>query len=184
MTPFVAEQKPTFEESLKDFKNDLHTLRTGRATTALVENILVDAYGSKMEIKALGNMTLTDARSIVIDPWDKSLMKEVEKALTEARLGTNPTVDGAVIRLSFPAPTEESRKQVVKMLKEKLQEAKIALRKVRETIRETVMANEKSGKFSEDERFRMQTELDEMTKEFTARLETMAVEKEKEIMTI
>lgn len=184
MNPFISEQKPQYDEAVAHFKNEMKGLRTGRANPAVVENISVLAYGAPMEIKSLASISVPDAKTIVVDPWDKSLMKDVEKAITDARIGVNPVIDGTIIRLSFPAMTEETRKQVVKLLKEKLEESRVTVRKIRETIREAIMKNEKEGKIGEDERFRMTTELDELTKEFTAKLETMATEKEKEIMTI
>ncbi|MEI7741866.1 MAG: ribosome recycling factor [bacterium] len=184
MSPFIAEQKPHYEDAIKHFKTELAGLRTGRANPSVVENIPVQAYGGIMEIKALASINVPDAKTIVIDPWDKSVMKDIEKAITDARIGTNPIIDGTIIRLSFPSMTEETRRSVVKMMKEKLEEARVAIRKIREMLREEVLANEKSGKIGEDERFRMTTELDDMTKEFTAKLDVMTAEKEKEIMTI
>jgi len=184
MHAFVAQQKPKFDDAVTYFKNDIGGLRTGRASAVLVEDVKVPAYGSMIEVRGLGNISVPDAKTIVIDPWDKSLLQEVAKALTEARVGANPVVDGTIIRLTFPPMTEDSRKQVVKILKEKLEEARISARKVRETIREEIIAKEKAGTIGEDERFRMQDDLENLTKETVARIESLAAEKEKEVMTI
>lgn len=184
MASQIVEAKQAFEKVVAHFKEDIGGLRTGRATAAIVEGVLVEAYGSMMEIRALGTIGCPDARTIVVDPWDKSLMKNIEKAISDARVGTNPIVDGQIIRLSFPPMTEDSRKQVVKSLKQKLEEARIALRQTREDLKEGILAREKAGGIGEDERFRQTAELDELTKEYNGKLEEMAEHKEEEIMTI
>jgi ribosome recycling factor len=184
MNPFIAEQKPQYDEAILHFKTELKGLRTGRANPASVENIGVLAYGQTMEVKSLASISVPDAKTIVIDPWDKSVMKDIEKAITDARIGTNPIIDGTIIRLSFPSMTEETRKAVVKQLKEKLEESRVAIRKIRESIREAILKNEKEKSIGEDERFRMVTELEDMTKEFSLKLESMANDKEVEIMTL
>lgn len=184
MSLLESEHRGQFEKIFTHYKEELGQLRTGRASGALVENIPVQAYGSTMPIKALGNINVPDAKTVVIDPWDKSLLKDVEKAITDARIGVNPVIDGAIIRLSFPPMTEESRKQVVKILKQKSEETRIAIRQVREAIKEEIAKKEQANEIAEDQRFKMQDELDKMVKEFNERIEEMMQEKEKEIMTV
>ncbi|MFH0928458.1 MAG: ribosome recycling factor [bacterium] len=179
-----TDDKAKFEAAFNHYKQELMGLRTGRASAALVENISVQAYGGAMPIKSLGSISVPDARTVVVDPWDKSLIKEIEKAITDARIGTNPVVDGAIIRLSFPQMTEEARKQVVKILGQKQEEAKIEIRQIREALREALAKKEQDHLIGEDERFRSGDELDKFTKEQTERLEKLTQEKEQEIMTI
>ena len=160
MSHLISEHKDAFEQIAGHFKEELSGLRTGRATIALIENLPVVCYGSSMQLKSLASLRATDARTLVIDPWDKGLIKDIEKAIMEARLGVNPTVDGVILRLSFPELTTEARKQVVRVLHEKEEETKIASRQLREKIRESIAAKEQAHEIGEDERFRMQGELD------------------------
>jgi ribosome recycling factor len=184
MHSLVLSRRDEFNNAKDHFKQELSLLRTGRATPNMVEDILVEAYGSMMALKGLGNINSTDPKTIVVDPWDKSLMKNIEKALTDARLGTNPVIDGMIIRLSFPAMTEETRKQVVKMLKQKEEAARIEIRRIREASREEISKKEQAHEISEDERFSAQAELEEITKTANEELKKMTDEKETEIMTI
>ena len=165
-------------------KKEFSALRTGRATPALVEDIPVSAYGSIMEIKGLASIAIPDARSIAIEPWDKGLTQSIEKAIRDAGIGLNPAVDGQVIRVYIPQMTEENRKQMVKILKEKMEDARIALRGTREEIREDILAKEKINEVTEDEKFKLFDELDKLTKEFSDEVGTIGDNKEQEIMTI
>jgi ribosome recycling factor len=159
-------------------------MRTGRATPALVEGLQVEAYGSIMEMKAVGSISVLDAKTLVIEPWDKNLLKAIEKAVRESPIGINPVVDSKVVRLSLPPMTEENRKALVKAMKEQIEEAKVAARGGREKVRGEIMAAEKSGELSEDEKFRLLEELDKFTKEYTDKIEGLGKQKEEEIMTV
>ncbi len=166
------------------FQKELGSLRTGRATPALVEDIPVSAYDSTMEIKGLASITIPDSRTIVVEPWDKGLIQNIEKGIRDAGVGLSPVVDGQVLRVMIPQMTEENRKQIVKVMKEKLEETRISLRSVREDLREEIIKKEKENDFSEDEKFKLLDELDVLTKEFTDVVSEMAERKEAEIMTI
>lgn len=184
MHNFLISKKPDFQSKIDHLQKDLSSLRTGRATPALVEDLVVSAYGSNMEIKGLASINVPDARTLVIDPWDKSLTQNIEKGIRDAGIGLNPAVDGQVIRIVIPQMTEETRKQVVKIMKEKIEDARIRLRGVREEVREEIIRKEKEKEFSEDEKFKLFDELEKLTKEFNELIAQMGERKENEIMEI
>lgn len=180
----LNEYKINFEKALDFFRKELSGLRTGRATPSLVENILCDAYDSKMELKGLASIQNLDSRTIIIEPWDKSVLKNIEKGIQTAGIGLNPIVDGNKIRLAMPALTEENRKDIVKIMGKKMEEARMSIRNVRDDIKNEIEKAEEGGEIAEDERFRLQDQLDEMTRNYNEKIKAMGEEKEKEIMTI
>lgn len=180
----IDQHKPEFEKPIEVLKNELSSLRVGRANPAMVENILVDSYGSKMALKAMASIAVPEARTILIQPWDKTLSKEIEKAIIQANIGINPVNEGQQIRLTVPQLTEENRKELVKSLKEKMEKAKISIRQIRDKIRENITKMEKDKEITEDDKFSMQKKLDEITKEFTLTVDSICEKKETEIMTI
>ena len=184
MHTYLVSKKPDFQATIDHFHKDLGALRTGRASPALVENLPVSAYDSTMEVKGLASVTISDSKTILVEPWDKSLLQNIEKGIRDAGVGLSPVVDGQVIRVMIPQLNEENRKQIVKVMKEKLEEARIALRAVREAIREEILQKEKDKDFSEDEKFKMFDELDKYMKEQNEVLSEMAGRKEEEIMTV
>jgi ribosome recycling factor len=180
MHPFVQNKKADFQAAVDHLQAELGSLRTGRASPQLVENVRVEAYGSTMDLKSTSSINVQDAKTLVIDPWDKSLLQAIEKAIRDADMGVNPAVDGQIIRIVLPQMTEETRKKLVKIMREKAEEAKIALRGTREDARETV----KKQELGEDEKFKILDEIDKTTKEFTELVERIAEKKEEEIMTV
>lgn len=180
----LTQKKPIFDSALDHLQKELGSLRTGRATPALVEAIVVSAYDSMMDIKSIASIQTQDAKTLVIEPWDKSLMKNIEKAIRDAGTGLNPVVDGEAIRITMPSMTEENRKQMVKKMKEILEEAKVAIRQIREDARVQITKMEKDKAMSEDEKFKLFDEMDKMTKEYTLRVEEVGRKKEEEIMTV
>jgi len=184
MHALLSQKKPVFESVIDHLQKELGGLRTGRATPALVEDISVSAYDSMMEIKGLASIQAQDAKTLVIDPWDKSLLKNIEKAIRDAGVGLSPVVDSTVIRIMMPAMTEENRRTMVKKMKEYLEDARIALRQVREEARDAAGKMEKEKQISEDEKFKLLDEIDKMTKEFTDHVEAIGEKKEEEIMTV
>lgn len=184
MHTFLVQQKPKFESVIEYLQGDLASLRTGRATPALVEDIPVNAYDSIMEIKGLSSITVPDAKTITIDPWDKALLQNMEKAIRDSGIGLSPVVDGDVIRIAMPMMTEDNRKSMVKIMKDKIEDARIKVRHVREELRDLIMKQEKDKDISEDEKFKILDELDKFTKEYTDQISDIAVSKEKEIMTV
>lgn len=184
MHPFVVSKQPAFKAVIEHLLHELSSLRTGRANPAIVEDIKVMAYESVMDLKGVASITAQDTKTLVVQPWDKSLLQAIEKAIRDADIGINPAVDGGIVRLNFPMMTEENRKKLVKTMKEWCEESRVALRQVREASREEVMKMEKAGDIGEDEKFKMLDELDEYTKELTRNIDQIAEDKEKEIMTI
>lgn len=184
MHSLLIQKKPSFNGALEHLQKELGQLRTGRATPALVENISVSAYGATMEIKGLASISTSDAKTIVIDPWDKSLLKNIEKGIRDADVGLSPVVDSEVIRIMMPQMTEENRKAMVKKMKAYLEDARIALRQVREEIRQEVIKLEDDKAMSEDEKFKLFDEVDKITREYVDKVEEVGENKENEIMTV
>lgn len=181
---FLTSKKPAFETVLDHLQKELATLRTGRATPQLVEDIRVNAYDSVMELKGLASISVQDAKTIVIDPWDKGLTQAIEKAIRDSGTGLSPAADGGVIRIMLPAMTEENRVKLVKFMKEKLEDSRIALRGVREMVRDEILEKEKNKDMSEDEKFKLLDELEKLTKEYNEEISEMGEKKEDEIMTV
>lgn len=173
-----------FEAHCTFLQQELKGLRTGRASAALVEDITVEAYGTMTPLQHLASLSIPDAKTILITPWDKSILKDIEKALTLANLGINPVNDGAGIRLTLPAMTEETRKNLIKIVGQKVEHAKIAIRTQRDKVKEEILKEERAGTLTEDDRFSHLKKLDETTREFTDRAAALGTEKEKEVMTI
>ncbi len=180
--------KTTLRESLEKnrsrFKSEMGAFSVGRATPLLVEDIMIDYYGTPTPLKQIASISIPDARNILIKPWEKNQLKEIEKAINLAQLGFNPINDGITIRITVPQPTEERRKSLVKKLHEFLEDAKISVRNAREDAMKEVKKKEKSGEISEDERFRAQEEIQKIINEENKKLEEESDKKEKEIMTI
>lgn len=181
---FLTQNKPQFDAVLDHLHKELGTLRTGRATPQLVEDVRVNAYDSVMELKGLASIGVQDAKTIVIDPWDKSLIHAIEKAIRDSGTGLSPSTDGGIIRIVLPAMTEENRVKLVKLMKEKLEDSRIALRGVREGVRDEILEKEKNKEMSEDEKFKLLDELEKLTKEFNEQISSMGEKKEDEIMTV
>jgi ribosome recycling factor len=184
MPNHVEAHKNDFQTVLEHYQKELQTLRTGRASVALVEGISVQAYGSSMSLKELASITTPDARTVQIEPWDKSVVKDLEKALVDASLGMQPNVAGTVIRMIMPPMTEEGRKNLVKVLHQKEEQTKIGVRNVREKIKTLIVDEEKAKTISEDERARQLEQLEKAVAEWNAKITEITKDKEEEIMTI
>ena len=177
----INEYKPDFEKVLEHLNHELGTLRTGRASPALVEDLPVEAYGTTQPVKALGSMSTPDARTLVIEPWDASVVKAIESAIVASGIGVSPVVDGKVIRLIMPMMTEENRMRMVKVMNEKLEDARVQVRKIREEAKKKV---EKQTGVGQDDIRRELEQLDKTVKEYVAKIDEMGEKKEKEIMTV
>lgn len=184
MSHLIDHAKQEFEQVIEHLNKELQNVRSGRANASMVEGLLVEAYGSMMELKGLASVSVPDAKTIQIEPWDKNVVKDIEKAIQASSLGLNPNVAGTTIRLIMPPMTEENRKSLVKIVGQKAEQARIGLRNVRENIREQISSQEKEKVISEDEKFRLQEQLDKVITEFNERIEALVSEKEAEIMTI
>jgi ribosome recycling factor len=184
MHPFLSQQQSPFQAALEHLHKEFGALRTGRATPALVENVKISAYDSVMELKSVASINVQDAKTILVEPWDKSLIQAIEKGIRDADLGVSPVVDKQTVRVTLPSMTEENRKQLVKIVKEKSEEARIAVRGARENVREAVLKMEKDKAIGEDDKFKMLDELDQLTRDFNQKIEDLAQKKEVEIMTV
>lgn len=180
----VKSKRGDFEKNIEHLKAELKNLRTGRANASLVESITVAAYGELTPILHLASISVPDARTILITPWDKSIVKEIEKALVNANLGINPVNDGAGVRLIMPSMTEENRKGLLKLLGQKVEHCKVGMRTVRDKMRDEIAKSEKEKEITEDDRYELLGGLDKLTREFTDAVTKLSDEKEKEIMTI
>ncbi|MBU3925802.1 ribosome recycling factor, partial [Patescibacteria group bacterium] len=164
------------------FKKETVSLRTGRATPALVENIMVDSYGARTPLKHVASIATEDARTIRITPWDAGILKGIEQAISASSLGIQPIADKQSIRISLPELTEERRKSLIKLLGEKLEESRISLRLKREEVWKDIQEKEKNGEMSEDDKFRFKDELQKIIDKISLDLEEITRNKEKEIL--
>lgn len=169
------------EEIKNHFKNEIASLRTSRATPALVENILIDSYGTKTSLKHLASISIEDAKTLRIAPWDTSILKNIEIAINVSNLGIRPIVDKQSVRLSLPELSEERRDSLLKLLSEKFQEIKISLRQERDEIWKDIQEKERKGEIPEDDKFRFKDELQKIIDKITEELEEIAKRKELEI---
>ncbi len=176
--------KEQFQQALEFLRNDISSLRTGRATPALVEDVSIEAYGSRQPLKALASITIQDAKTIAVEPWDKSLTVAVESGIRASQLGINPVNNGKLILLPLPELTQERRQELIKVLHQKLEGARIAVRKIREELKNMIETVEKNKEMSEDEKFTQLDVLEKMVKEYNDKIKEVGEEKEKEINTI
>lgn len=184
MNPYLVAKKEDFYKAIEHFKRDISSLRTGRANTAALEGIMVEAYGAQTPLVGVANVSIANAQSIIVSPWDRNVIKDVEKAIVEANLGMGVVNEGDKIRLTVPAMTEENRKELVKRLNEKTEQAKVSVRQIREGIKQAIEKAEKDKAISEDDRFRFMEELETEVKRLNEELKTVREKKEKDIMTI
>ena len=182
---YMAYNFIAFKQGLKEAEDwitkEFAGLRTGRATLALLDGIQVDSYGARMPLSSVANLTVEDARSIRISPWDASQIKEIEKALVDSTLGISPVVDEKGLRVVFPDLTSERRVQLMKLAKEKLEDGRVRIRQERERVIKDIQAREKDGEYGKDETERNKGEVEKFVKEANAKLDILLEKKEKEI---
>lgn len=171
------------EKAIQALKRDLATLRAGRATPALLDRIQVEYYGAMTPLNQLANISTPDSRTLMIQPWDKSSLADIEKAIMKSDIGITPANDGNMIRLSIPPLTEERRGELVKMTKKFGEESKVAIRNIRRDANDDIKKMEKTD-ISEDESHRHQEDIQKMTDKFIAEVDKVLVVKEKEIMEV
>jgi len=184
MNQYVQAKNEDFEKAIEFFKKDIKSLRTGRANPAMLDNVYVEAYGAKALINTLANINVSDKASIVISPWDKNVLKDVEKGLLAAELGVSIVNEGDKLRVSMPPLTEENRKDLIKKLGQKMESVRIELRKVRDDVKTKLEAAFDAKELSEDDKFRFIKELDEETTKYNNQVKEIKDEKEKDVMTI
>jgi ribosome recycling factor len=181
----VATADPKMTKALEHLEADLGTLRTGRASTVLVEGIMIELYGQMTPLKSMATLSTPDARTIAITPWDRGSLPTVEKALRETQsLGLNPNNDGTIIRLNIPPMTEDRRRDIVKQLGDKVEQCRIALRNIRHELLGEVKKLEQTKQATTDDSKWTETELNKKIDTYQARIESIAAAKEKEIMAV
>ena len=178
----TADQK--MQKSIESLKNDLSKVRTGRAHPSLLDQVHVDYYGSPTPLSQVANLTLIDARTIGVQPWEKNMIAPVEKAIRESDLGLNPASMGDLIRVPMPALTEERRKELVKVVKHEGENAKIAVRNIRRDANEHLKKMLKDKDISEDDERSAQDDVQKMTDKFVAEVDKLVTQKEADIMTV
>jgi ribosome recycling factor len=180
----IAAAKTRMEKAVDDFRKELASVRTGRANSAILDQVRVDYHGTPMPVNQLGNVTIPDASMLVITPWDPSAVALIDKAIRSSDLGLNPTNDGKVVRIPIPSPTEERRKELVKHIHKVLENHRTAVRNIRRDIKEAIDKLEKEKKISQDEQKRALDELEKLSHAETKKIEDLSATKEKEVMEI
>ena len=180
----LMENEERLEKTLSVFKSDLLMVRVGRANPHVLDKVMVDYYGTPTPINQVGNMSVVDGQCLVVAPWDKSLLKTVEKAILVANIGINPTNDGNVIRLIFPALTEERRKELVKQVKKMSEDAKVAARNIRRDTLDTLKKLKNGKEITEDECNDFSDTVEKSVSDIIAKIEKVTAEKEKDVMTV
>ena len=173
--------KKELNGALEFLKNDLNQIRGGRASPVLVENLKVDAYGGRLNLKEVATIMVPDARTLIIQVWDKNGVSAVAKAIEESRLGLNPNIDGQNIKLALPPLVDERRKEMIKLLHEKLEQVRIRIRRERDKVWDKVQDLAKEKKISEDDKFRAKDELQKAVDEFNKKVKEMGEGKEREL---
>jgi ribosome recycling factor len=179
-----ADTHDRMEKALDSLERDFKKLRTGRASVSLVDGIRVTYYGTPTSLSQVATLTIPDPRTIMIQPWDNSIISEIEKAILKSELGLTPMNDGKVIRINIPPLTTERRRELVKVVKKMAEETKVAVRNIRRDANDMIKDLKKDKEISEDEQFRAQEETQKVTDEFIKRIDGLYTLKEKEILEI
>jgi len=180
----LSDTSTKMDRAIDAFKRDLTQLRTGRATTAMVENVEVDYYGNMTPLKQIASISIPDARAIMIQPWDAGSLREIEKSLMSSEMGFNPSNDGAIITVPIPQLTQERRLEMVKLLKRKIEDGKVSIRNVRRDSLESLRKLEKGKSISQDDGRRAQEQLQKTTDGFTKQIDETGSAKEAEILQV
>lgn len=184
MQDFKKKATEKMNTTIEVFKKDLSSIRTGRASLALLEGITVEYYGTPTPLNQVATLGVPDPRQITIQPWDQKIIPDIEKAILKSNLGITPTNDGKMIRLNIPPLTEERRKELVKVAKKKAEDARIAVRNIRRDINEEIKKAEKEKILSEDDAKKLHEEIQKITDSFVGKIDDILHNKEKEIMEV
>jgi len=179
-----TELKKALDKTVEILQEDLTQVRTGRATPAILDNIRIEAYGAKMTIKEVGNVTVSDASTLVVTPWDKSLLNSVARAIRESDLKIEPILEGDRVRLVFPGLTEERRKEFAKLVSEKVEECRQRIRRIRQDGMKQIDTQFENKEIGEDEKFAQKEKIEDIVKETNTLVEEIGEAKTEEIMTV
>lgn len=180
----IKETKDKMNASLAYYEEDLQGIRSGRASTALVDRLMVEYYGQETELRQLANISTPEALQILIRPYDKSAVKSIEKAIHQANIGVHPNIDGENIRLNMPPLTRERRQELVRFLGKRMEEARVAMRNIRRAANDDLKEFEREKMISEDEMKHGQDEVQKLTDEFITKIDEMGKAKEQEILEV
>ena len=178
----LQETRERMGKTITDLENELKRVRTGRASLSLLDGIRVDYYGTQTQLNQMASLSVPESRLMVIQPWDVSAIKEIEKAILKSDLGLTPSSDGKLIRIAIPPLTEERRKELVKVVSKICEEHKIATRNIRRDSNDLLKGFKKDGDISEDDAFKAQDSVQKITDDFIAKIDDIYKEKEKEIL--
>jgi ribosome recycling factor len=183
-TEILKETEGNMKKTIEVVKKEFASMRAGRATPALLDRIMVNYYGTPTPVNQLANISVPEARLLVIQPWDKTSLPEIEKAILKSDLGINPASDGVIIRLAVPQLTRERRVELMKIIKKKAEEGRVAVRNVRRDTNDQLKSQQKEGKISEDELKRKQEDVQKMTDRMIKDIDALLANKEQEIMQV
>lgn len=181
MDDYKNELEEGAKKAIEFFEAELAGIQTGRAQTGLISDVIIDAYGTKTPLKQVANITVTDARSLAVQPWDKGNLVQIENALRESELSLGVVNDGSAVRVNIPELTEERRNQYIKMAKEKAEEAKVSIRNTRHSVWEKVKKSKTDGTISEDEMYRREEEIKKFVEGKNKEIDDVTANKEKEL---
>ncbi|MFZ5898263.1 MAG: ribosome recycling factor [Bacillota bacterium] len=184
MRELIQATEGNMQKTVEILKKDFASLRAGRATPALLDKITVDYYGTPTPINQLASVSVPEPRLLVIQPWDKSAIGAIERAILKSDLGITPANDGNVIRLTVPQLTQERRQELVKVIKKRAEEGRVAIRNLRRDVLEQLKAKQKNGEISEDDLKRSQDEVQKLTDKYIKEVDSLLAAKEKEIMEV
>ncbi|MDE6762193.1 MAG: ribosome recycling factor [Oscillospiraceae bacterium] len=184
MNEQIKNAESKMEKCIKSLEHEFSTIRAGRANPAVLDKVLVDYYGTPTPVQQMAAISVVEARNLLIQPWDASQLKAIEKAIINSDIGITPTNDGKALRLAFPQPTEDRRKELVKQIKKFGEEAKVTLRNVRRDTLEKFKTMKKNSEITEDDMKGLEKDIQKLTDKFCDTVDSTVADKEKEIMSI
>ncbi|MGN0587542.1 MAG: ribosome recycling factor [Oscillospiraceae bacterium] len=184
MNETVKASQEKMEKCLKSLEHELTTVRAGRANPGILDRVMVDYYGTPTPIQQMAAVSVVEARNLVIQPWDMSQLKAIEKAILNSDIGITPTNDGKVLRLAFPQPTEERRKELVKQVRKYGEEGKVTIRNIRRDALDKIKAQKKNNEITEDDVKNLEKDMQKLTDKFCDNIDSLISDKESEIMSI
>ena len=184
MSPELKPYEEKMNKTINVMTSEFASIRAGRANPAVLDKVLVDYYGTPTKIREMASVSVSEARVLVIQPYDKSSLKNIERAIQTSDIGINPANDGTVLRLTFPQLTEERRKEIVKQGSRMAEESKVAIRSIRRDANDRFKAMKKNGEATEDDVKSLETQMQKLTDKFVEEIEKLAAAKEKEVLSI
>lgn len=184
MNPYIEQYKEQFDKAIKHLQEEFSKMRVGIASPAMVEDIKIIAYGTTTPLQQLASINVPDPKTIVIEPWDKSIIKDIEKGIADSSQQFNPINEGDKIRISIPPLMEERRKEMIKIIKDKAEKTRITIRGIRDKIKENIIKAEKNSEITEDDKFLYLKQLDETTSKYNNKIKDIVERKEKTLMNV